>query len=335
MLASLKKKITRYFDKKPYLGDILITDEEYKVLLSYSRNLISSAMSIMSSVDGYDDAPFLVLALIQIGIRTYDGRYWPHVRQELNMVIGAAEQGFLGRTVTHTLKKHGKIELGESQYVNTILFHGFVSNYYAPGLFELLYQYFSNDLERDINRNDTQQMKYLMETLHRKAEAGDESVLLGEHTSRAYKLKKHTLDAIAANERHSSMRLRYLLRLIDKAFWNGHLPQNPVSRLTKLFLIWKEKSAAFRDDLQKREHDLIVNRKKKHFIAPYLFADFSHGTFEIVCPSRLVKPGDRIPTVACIAPNAILSDLNQPCNRRNPVSGLHKSRWTDDFKCSV
>ena len=43
--------------------------------------------------------------------------------------------------------------------------------------------------------------------------------------SRAYKLRHHTLQAIAANPTHSSMRLRRIIRLMDKAFWKDTVPQ--------------------------------------------------------------------------------------------------------------
>ena len=155
----------------------------------------------------------------------------------------------------------------ETERVSSILFHTFVSNYYSRGLFELLFQYFKNDLERDIHRNDSEQMKALMDTLATKSllsEGDGESFTdqFMEKGSRAYKLKQHTLQAISANQSHSSMRLRRFIRMIDNAFWKDSVPKNPTSRLSVLFKEWISDSEAFKFEFytQKNTHVLFYWR---------------------------------------------------------------------------
>ena len=291
----LKDKILKQFDKKFYLGDIRITDAEYEELLEYARFRIRGATS--NSLPLKDD-PILAVALVQIGIRRYDGNYWTNaLKGELHASNTQPMQRFLGESFIQTLKRHGKYILKESERVHSILFHAFVTDFYSKGLFELLFQYYSKDLERDINRNDKLQMQALMETLRLTSEGNEEEseAFTEQFTgrgSRAYKLRLHTLQAISANPAHSSMRLRHILRLMDKAFWRGSVPQKPVSRLTVLFKDWLRDSPSFNEEYRLYQSGEIRNRGKKHFSSPYLFADIRNTRFSLVLPPQIVRPED-------------------------------------------
>ena len=73
---SLKRRIEKQFDKKFYLGDISITDEEYELLLQHSRLVIRS---MERNKRAFMDRPLFCTTLVQIGIRNYDGSYWPNL----------------------------------------------------------------------------------------------------------------------------------------------------------------------------------------------------------------------------------------------------------------
>ena len=290
----LMARIARDFDKKFFIGDISISDDEYQILKDYSSNMVKS---MLRNGCGVLDSPQLVVTLVQIGIRQYDGNYWNHVAQELNGGADHRSRTFISDTLMNTLRAHGKYILSESERVQTILFHGFVSDYYSKGLFELLFQYYVRDLERDIYRNDDQQMHALMETLAMKASLGekdseaftDNFMVKG---SRAYKLRHHTLSAISAKPRHSKTRLRRLLRLIDNAFWNGKVPKRPSSRLTILFKQWVEESPSYQQEYSRYMLGEIANRGKKHFASPYLFADIDWPRFELRLPAQIIRESD-------------------------------------------
>ena len=236
----------------------------------------------------------LAVALVQIGIRKYDGKYfWPYVEEELGVERNLKHQALLGETFINTLQKHGKFITDASERVQNILFHGFVSNYYSKGLFELLFQYYAKDLERDIYRNTTEQMQALMDTLAKKAaqDEKDSEAFTDQFMakgSRAYKLRNHTLQAISAKPIHSRTRLRRILRLIDKAFWNNAVPKNPTSRLTILFKEWVADSPAYKKEYRLYQLGEIRNRGKKHFSTPYLFAHIGAGSFELKLPAQIV-----------------------------------------------
>ena len=286
------KRINNQFDKKFYIGDIAVSDDEYSELLGHVRAQIAKA-GIAGSI--LKNSPVLAVALVQIGIRRYDGNYWANASKELKIQLTQEQQRFLGESFKKTLKNHKKYLLSEAERVHSIMVHTFVSDYYSKGLFELLFQYYKNDLERDINRNDAVQMQALMDTLIKKAQQTDGVETLSAHLSgaglagsRAYKLRHHTLNAISANPTHSRARLSRLIRLIDRAFWKEIVPANPTSRLTILFEQWVDESMSFH-----REHELykageIRNKGKKHFSSPYLFADLLNNSFKIKLPGQII-----------------------------------------------
>ena len=290
--AKLIRRLDAQFDKKFFIGDIVISDEEYEELLTYTRSLLRN---VDSGTAPLSDSPLLAITLVQIGIRRYDGNYWNHaLEEELHIENTVPRQYYLGESFIRTMRRHGKHIISNTERVQTILFHSFVTNYYAKGLFELLYQYYARDLERDINRNDRLQMQALMDTLKIRSELSDKEndaldSQFSAQGSRAYRLRKHTLQAISANPVHSSMRLRRFLRLIDRAFWKESVPKNPVSRLTIQFKEWADDSAAFRADYRRFKMGEIRNRGKKHFSSPYLHADITRCLFSVQLPAQIVR----------------------------------------------
>lgn len=290
--AKLKKRVDSQFDKKFFIGDIRVSQEEYEELLEYTRLQLKN---VTSTSNALGDAPVLAVAMVQIGIRCYNGNFWGNaLKQELKVENAFPYQRFLGDSFIQTLKKHNKYIPDETERVQTILFHSFVTDYYSKGLFELLFQYYVKDLERDIYRNDKYQMQALMDTLRLRAEMSEEESQaftdqFSGRGSRAYKLRQHTLQAIAANPTHSSMRLRRIIRLMDKAFWKDSVPQRPTSRLTVLFKDWLQESPSFNSEYKLYKSGVIRNRGKKHFSSPYLFADIRNTAFSLVFPSQIVR----------------------------------------------
>lgn len=288
----LLTRLNKEFEKKFFIGDIVISDQEYALLLKETREIL---VGMIRSSRAVEDSVVLSVTLVQVGIRKYDGKhFWPYAEEELRAAHHHKNQQLLGEAFINTLRKHGKHITDASERVQNILFHTFVSNYYSKGLFELLFQYYSKDLERDIYRNTTEQMQALMDTLAQKATLDEQQSerfadqFMGKG-SRAYKLRSHTLQAISALPVHSRVRLRRLLRLIDRAFWNNAVPQNPTSRLTILFKDWINDSPAYKKEYHLYQLGEIRNRGKKHFSTPYLFAQIALGTFELKLPAQIVS----------------------------------------------
>ena len=291
----LRAKIKQAFDKKFFIGDIAITDEEFELLLEATKPIVEN---IIKTGRGYLDSPILAVTLVQIGVRFYDYKgLWPYIEKAFDFSLTLRNRDLISSAFLYTLGMHRKyIPEDNTGCVRAILVHGFVSNFYSKGLFELLFSYYTHDLERDINRNTTEQMQALMDTLILKdGEVGESKEnyfnQFVEHSSRrAYKLRAQTLQAISVQPVHSRVRLRRLLRLIDQAFWKGKVPKNPTSRLTILFKEWMEDSPSFTHEYKLYQSGEIRNRGKKHFSSPYLFADVVNGEFSLKLPAQLLPP---------------------------------------------
>ncbi|MEL1135046.1 DNA-directed RNA polymerase subunit alpha C-terminal domain-containing protein [Desulfitobacterium sp. THU1] len=275
-LDKLRKRILREFPKKKFIGDIIINDSEYSLLIDYFKKRCRFiAENNMSSLND----PIFASALVQIGIKYYDGRFWGHIATVLGKErINANLQGLIGEVFIYTLKKHNKLLLeNRSERVNNILMHGFVSDYYANEMFDFFFKYYNIDLERDLSRNTTEMMNNLVEIIQR-----------NDNTGRTYLLVKQTANAISTNVRGGKIRIRRYLRLIDRCFWEQIMPVNPVNRISILFNEWQENSPEFKLQMD-RYNNNQVNGGKRSFSTPYLKCDFRRTRFKLILPSQLIK----------------------------------------------
>ena len=81
MRSRLIKRIQDEFCKKKLLGDIRINDEEFRILVEIFKE---KYRRMINSYDRIVNDPVFCIALIQIGIRYYNGRFWPHVKHVLD-----------------------------------------------------------------------------------------------------------------------------------------------------------------------------------------------------------------------------------------------------------
>jgi len=276
-LHRLLRRIRKEFVQKTLLGDILLSDQEYEQVIKYyftpkSQHILRSGISLR-------DDPIYAVALVQIGIREYDGKYWPHVAKILGrQALNPHQQSIIGQSFVNTLRMHNKRFLEDREWVNNILLHGFVAERYADQLFEFLFKYYTIDLERDLSRNSSEMMDRLMEITQR-----------DDNSGRTHLLVRQTAHALAVNPRGGKLRLRRLLKLIDKAFWNEDLPENPCSRLTRLLIRWVNESENFRIQWERIRSGRDIHKGSKSFSSPYLYCDLGQNEFYIRLPAQLLR----------------------------------------------
>jgi hypothetical protein len=274
--SRLKRRIKKEFPQKVLIGDIIINEQEYELLVEYFKvkctNILRSSRPIL-------DDPVFATSLVQIGIKNYDGNLWGHIARILGVdKINANHQGRIGESFVSILQLYKKIMLDKSERVNNILMHGFVSDYYANEMFDFLFKYYNLDLERDLARNTTDMMNSLMDIAQR-----------SDNTGRTYLLVKQTANALSINSKGGKIRLRRLLRMIDRCFWEQIKPANPVSRLSILFNKWSENSVEFQSQYYKFHASAKHAGGKKSYSSPYLICDFHRTTFKLVLPTQLIK----------------------------------------------
>ncbi|MDF2800398.1 MAG: hypothetical protein K0S61_301 [Anaerocolumna sp.] len=272
----LKKRILKEFQKKKFIGDIITNDSEYEILIEYFK--VKCRALITSDVHITND-PVFATALVQIGIKYYDGNLWGHVAEVLDVErINGVYQGRIGEAFVKTLSSNNKLMIDKNERVNNILMHGFVSDHYANEMFDFLFKYYNIDLERDLTRNNSEMMNNLIEVTQR-----------NDNTGRTYLLVKQTANAIGANTRGGKIRIRRMLRLIDKCFWEQVIPVNPISRLSILFNNWQENSSEFKLQYNKYHNSSSNSRGKKSYSSPYIKCNFKSTSFKLVLPTQLIK----------------------------------------------
>lgn len=274
--ARLKRRVLRELPKKKLIGDIVISAKEYSLLMEYLKN-VYSAISRGSSIESVD--PVLAVTLVQVGVTHYNANYWSHLAKEVGLhSIPLNHRGTFATCFIDTLRAYEKAIVGVNQFVKNVLLHGFVSDYFADDLFNFLFAFYRLDLERDITRLNAEMMSSLMSVMVR-----------DDNTGRTYMLVKQTAEAIVANPIGSKIRIRRLLRLVDRRFWEGIVPADSVNRLSRRFVKWQDSSTEFKIEYSKYHGGSNTGSRSRNFSSPYLECDIAKNCFRLILPAQLIK----------------------------------------------
>lgn len=272
-IDKLDHRIERDFKKCTYIGDIAINDEEYDILKGFLR---LGYDRICNSTSHETVDPLFAVALVQIGIRYYDGRFWSYVQKELGLEkLPQNHQNWIGTSFYKTLLQYNKFHVDKSEFMNNILLHCFITKHYANDLFDFLFAYYKIDLDRDLTRNSPDMRNYLMQSMSR-----------GEQSARAYKIKKHTADAVSANSKGCKIRVGRILRFMDNALFNELYPTNSQNRIAQLFCEWAKTSDAF--DIEKKRTRGLTHSGEKRFSTPYIHFDINKECFRLLLPQQYI-----------------------------------------------
>lgn len=271
-MQMLFRRINREFPDAAYIGDIKINDEEYAILKQYLKKALEN-------LDGNPDDAMYAVAVVQVAMRTYrEHVFWGNFFAEADVPSNASLQGIIGKKFWAILIKHNKFHTDSKRYIQNILMHCYVSDYYAPKYFDFLYKFYSIDLDRDISRLDQETMNILLD-----------SVCSEDNTGRRYMLVQHTSQAVAANRPGAAVRIRRHLEQIDKLFWNPEYEIIADHRLDSLMQDWARSANELALDANSigRNH----GRGARRFSSPYIFFDKANASFQLVLPSQIVKWG--------------------------------------------
>lgn len=269
----LFKRVRCEFSQCTYIGDISISNEEYIILIDYLKKYIEA----IDDKDFNYANIFLATALVNLGIKKYDGAFWHHLEDETGISkIDRNTQEKLGNIFVNTLIKNEKIHIDVNKYVNNILMHCFVTTNYAEDFFDFLFAYYRLDLDRDLEQNTTEMMSQLIDVM-KKAD---------NQKSRAYKIKKHTADAVLMNEKGSKIRIGNVLKYIDRYIFEDIVPEQSQNRVAKLFVEWSKNSDKF--NLEKDKYASVKDRRKKHFRFPFFNFNLETNNFRLILPIQTI-----------------------------------------------
>lgn len=274
---SLCKRIRREFKRVMYIGDIKISEEEYALLKAY---MVDTCSLLFRSSTRSSNDPVLATALVQFGIHEYNGSFWPHFKKLFPFnSINQVQCNLIGKIFVYTLKKNNKKCLGYSEMVNSILMHAFITEYYAKDLFDFLFMYYERDLDRNLDNHTKEMRNYLIQSMQRE-----------DNGARSYKIKKHTADAVTANEHGCKIRIRRILKMMDDYMFYDKLPENSTNRVTNLFVKWAKQSKDFA--YARRKYAGAGRKGRKRFSSPYLHFDTDTKEFLLRFPVQNIPLDD-------------------------------------------
>ncbi|MBR1763392.1 MAG: hypothetical protein IJ731_08535 [Eubacterium sp.] len=272
----LYKKIFRQFKNVKYIGDIPINNDEYDILIDYLKIKLSSPLNYEFTKT---NDPIFNTALVQIGIREYNSRFWPHVQSLTGVKLDGTKQRKIGERFYNTLIINRKIHIdkneNKNEIVNNILMHCFVTKHYASDFFEFLFAYYQYDLGRDLEQHK-EMRDHLIDCMKK-----------AENSPRAFRIKKCTADAATANEKGCKIRVYNILKWMDAYLFEDKLPENSPNRTAQFFVEWAKTSKRF-----SKEKSGYYSRGKKRFRYPYLHFDMKNEDFQLKLPVQTVPLSD-------------------------------------------
>ena len=281
-----------YMNECYLLGQIPLNDEEYKSIINYTKAFVNLDERYMEENCNLQ----LSLGLVLIAITDFsEGKYWENVASKLGIFeITPSKQKHLGMIFLNTIKYYNLFRLKQNEndsnkYVENIKAHAFVTNNYMFGYYDFLFDYYENNLFRNINEEVEETLQDLSDYVKLQKSDTVYSDSLQGKTTNSYKLLKSTRAVIAQCDGDLLYKLFYpSLKIIDENFYDGILPQSLNDRFAKAFVDWKNEK-----DSKKEIMCRTINERRHSNRKPYLVLNTSRYCkypFSLYIPSRRLRP---------------------------------------------
>lgn len=277
-----KRKLEKSFDQAYYIGDIAVNECEYEFLLSYTKDILKS---LAKSGEKFRNDPLIVIFMVQVAICHYKGKYWGAFFEQLKMKVDPAYKNFLEKTLIYTLQKNNKYIVNKNERLNTIFFHAFFCDHYANAWFELLLQYYMQDLNGSLVNNTAAKYHVFLQGLLAAKNDDEDWSSSEENVDDSYLLRTASVLAMAANEELSFIKVSQTLELLHSALELRQFPQNSTERVQKLFWAWCQDSYAF-----KRAYDADRSTDE---LALQLRADLAENKIYLHLPKRCLNNNEK------------------------------------------
>lgn len=275
------------------LGQIDITDNEYKELISYTRNrVLYLQFQTIAPADIY-----LSVALVQIAIRKYsDGNYWDYFKSEIDPNLPSSRTNLVGQVFAATLRKYHLFQIDREAgakyaYVENIKAHAFVPTNYLHGYFDFLFAFYDRNLLRqlpeDISEDFSEMSEFFSSTLR---ETSDSFVLrnLDNKPAKSYKLLKATRTLFAQGDPTVLSKEIYShLKIIDDYYYDGLLKARD-NRFAAGFSEWIKATS------EQIENNKKGNRRRSDvfYRKPYFYVDRRTGISYLIIPELKIRNED-------------------------------------------
>lgn len=276
------------------LGQIKVTEEEYKALVAYGRDAVEYANN---SSNPKQDL-LLSLLMVQIAIFHYqEGNYWKYFEKELGISVSSPKQNYLGKVFVKTIEFYRLLRLekqsSSEQYVENIKAHAFVTNSYMAGFFEFASAFHENNLLRDLPSSPEDMLEIiegLSDFMKDTMSSSGDSVKSGTTAAKSYKLLKATRRVFAQCDPITVSNVFYpILKTIDNDLFDQKLPSGNLNRFDSSYIDWKKEQEKKKDAQSRRGERLTRGIYSKK---PYLKIDPQYETTVLIIPAQTFRKGD-------------------------------------------
>ena len=271
LIKQIRRRIEREFDKKKYISDIRISDNEYAFLKEYLMNGLKKRTTNL-------DDPLFAVAVVQVACKSYnEGNFWDSFFNELGLPRTQTVIKRIGDTFYQTLVRHGKFVSGQGETRENVLLHTFVSDNALEAYFTFLFRFYLLDLNRDIEMLDKEQIDELVE-----------SICLESAKGRTYMLLQHTRQAVAANKTGAKIRLRNQIKRMNRLFMRQEDLKKTDHRIYAAMDEWAARNEEFIIE-RDRSREVGRSRGSKRFASPYYHFDRAAGEFLLILPEQRIS----------------------------------------------
>lgn len=173
--------------------------ELYKILddESFYENLHDSAMKIIPrlfrNVTTKNERHTVMLSLIVIGLKNYDGAYWQYVNQTYSNLYdrGVYSQGKVEYLLREFIKKYDSGFMKEGRrYISIPLCYGLVPEHYLFDFYNIMLEIYVNDLRGELPVHETDMINFLDSVFSQVAHMniGKEESFTSSVSNQSYKL---------------------------------------------------------------------------------------------------------------------------------------------------
>ncbi|MBO5536713.1 MAG: hypothetical protein J6B53_15180, partial [Clostridia bacterium] len=264
----LKKYIEEQFDSQPFLGNIELSEEEYKLLLDYFVKRYWTGRNAMRNETLRDKA--MCVALVQIAVRSKLSSYWDEVKKILGPKTKSQEMmRLLGKMFTGTMTQYHKATYVTNDYVQSIKMHTFVTNAGLPAFFDFLFSYYDKDIGRNMEFANAEELR---------------QTIIDEDEHGKHVLLRQTVNALHMAGTVGTARLRKYLNWIDMAFWNPGWEPDEEDRFARGFVEWCRTNVYMNGEMDR--NSTVTKRGKRIYSEPTLEIDGTSGKLSVILPSE-------------------------------------------------
>lgn len=290
MPTELIKRIKEEFESSRFelISQIDISEDEYKLLLTYVRDKKISYIPTIAPVD-----EVLSVAMVQIAIKVYsNGNYWDCFNEEVGEILSPIKKEYFSQIFVKTIRKYKMFELktkndSRQAYVENIKAHAFVPNQYLENYFDFLFSFYDRNLLRNLTEDISEDIDDLISFVSGSLNISGDEISIensGSKPAKSYKLLKATRSLIAQSSSTVISDIFFdHLAMMDDYYYDGKLPSKS-NRFTIEFQKWIEKKNSEINTVEK----ITKKRKNKEsfFQKPHFMIDRLKGQAFLVIPSQ-------------------------------------------------